>query len=92
MSAEVVLSSLADGVMLGGLDALVALEQGYTPFEGLELTGRVKATFLRGQLIHDRRRIVGPPAGRYVERPSAAAPGPTDAAESPGARDGRSAR
>ena len=27
-------------------------EQGYTPFEGLELTGRVKSTFLRGTLIY----------------------------------------
>jgi hypothetical protein len=31
MSAAVVLSSLANGVMLGGLYALVALGQGYSP-------------------------------------------------------------
>ena len=29
-------------------------EQGYSPFEGLELTGRVKSTFLRGNLVYDR--------------------------------------
>ena len=27
--------------------------QGYTPFEGVELTGRVKSTYLRGQLVYD---------------------------------------
>ena len=46
--------------------------QGYTPFEGQELTGQVRATFLRGQLIHDAGRIVGPPRGRYFRRPTPA--------------------
>jgi allantoinase len=44
--------------------------QGYTPFEGIEVTGRVKRTFLRGQLIYDGRQVVGPPRGQYVERPT----------------------
>ncbi|HET8578473.1 MAG TPA: dihydroorotase family protein [Methylomirabilota bacterium] len=44
--------------------------QGYTPFEGQELTGRVTATFLRGRLVFDGGRIVGPPLGRYLRRPS----------------------
>ena len=43
--------------------------QGYTPFEGQELTGQVQATFLRGHLIYERGAIVGPPRGRYVRRP-----------------------
>jgi allantoinase len=43
--------------------------QGYTPFEGLELTGQVQATFLRGQLVYETGRIVGPPEGRYLKRP-----------------------
>jgi allantoinase len=47
--------------------------QGYTPFEGQELTGRVEATFLRGRLAYERGTVVGPPLGRYVRRPS---PGP----------------
>lgn len=46
-------------------------KQGYTPFEGMELTGRVKRTFLRGKLIYDGR-IVGPAHGRYIKRPAAA--------------------
>ncbi len=49
--------------------------QGYTPFEGLELTGRVEATFLRGTLVFDRGEIVGAPQGRYLRRPQ---PAPTD--------------
>jgi allantoinase len=44
-------------------------QQGYTPFEGLELTGRVKSTFLRGSLIYDRGQIIGPARGRYLRRP-----------------------
>jgi len=43
--------------------------QGYTPFEGLELTGKVTSTYLRGRLIYDNGRIVGKPTGRYLARP-----------------------
>ena len=49
-------------------------EQGYTPFEGQELTGRVKTTFLRGQRIYDEGRIVGEARGRYLSRPTGATP------------------
>lgn len=45
-------------------------QQGYTPFEGHELTGRVKSTFLRGQLIYDGHNIIGPAHGQYLKRPS----------------------
>ena len=37
-------------------------QQGYTPFEGMELTGRVKSTFLRGELVYDQGKVVGPRA------------------------------
>jgi allantoinase len=50
--------------------------QGYTPFEGLELTGRVRATFVRGQLVYEDGKIVGPARGRYVSRPTAPPTGP----------------
>jgi len=43
--------------------------QGYTPFEGLELSGKVMSTYLRGRLIYDNGRIVGKPTGRYLKRP-----------------------
>jgi len=44
--------------------------QGYTPFEGQELTGRVKRTFLRGRLVYDNGNIVGPARGQYLRRPT----------------------
>jgi allantoinase len=44
--------------------------QGYTPFEGLELTGQVQATFLRGHQVYERGAIIGPPRGVYLHRPS----------------------
>ncbi len=44
--------------------------QGYTPFEGVELTGQVTATFLRGALAWENGRAVGPARGRYVRRPA----------------------
>jgi allantoinase len=44
-------------------------QQGYTPFEGMELSGRVKTTFLRGQRIYDDNQVVGKPIGRYLARP-----------------------
>jgi allantoinase len=43
--------------------------QGYTPFEGMELTARVVTTLLRGEVIYDEGEIVGPPRGQYLRRP-----------------------
>ena len=45
--------------------------QGYTPFEGVELAARVKATFLRGNLICENGEVLGKPQGQYLRRPSA---------------------
>jgi len=44
--------------------------QGYTPFEGIELSARVKATFLRGALICENGKVGGAPRGRYLHRPT----------------------
>jgi allantoinase len=44
--------------------------QGYTPFEGQELTGKVKFTFLRGQQTYANGNIVGPARGQYLKRPT----------------------
>jgi len=76
---------LQKGDIAAGLDADLALldpgrrftvhaaespsAQGYTPFEGQELTGQVTATFLRGALTWENDRPVGPARGRYVRRP-----------------------
>ena len=43
--------------------------QGYTPFEGLQLRGKVRSTYLRGHLICHDDKIVGEPRGRYLKRP-----------------------
>ena len=45
--------------------------QGYTPFEGLEMSARVEATFLRGQLICQDGQMLGKPRGEYLFRPTA---------------------
>jgi allantoinase len=45
--------------------------QGYTPFEGIELSARVKATFLRGQLVCENGTVMGQPRGKYLHRPTA---------------------
>lgn len=44
-------------------------QQGYTPFEGVELGARVKTTFLRGQRIFDNGEVIGDAGGRYLKRP-----------------------
>jgi allantoinase len=45
--------------------------QGYTPFEGIELGAKVKATFLRGELICENGNVVGKSRGCYLHRPTA---------------------
>ena len=45
--------------------------QGYTPFEGLELSARVEETFLRGHLIYLGGEVIGKPRGQYLHRPTA---------------------
>lgn len=45
--------------------------QGYTPFEGQELSGRVKSTYLRGRLIYHNGNTIGTASGRYLRRPTA---------------------
>jgi len=47
-----------------------ASTQGYTPFEGIELSARVKATLLRGELVCENGNVAGKPRGRYLHRPT----------------------
>lgn len=44
--------------------------QGYTPFEGMKLSGRVTSTYLRGGLVYDDGKVVGDAAGQYLSRPT----------------------
>ncbi len=44
--------------------------QGYSVFEGKEMTATVDSTFLRGKLIYDGARgAIGKPSGQYLHRP-----------------------
>lgn len=43
--------------------------QGYTPFEGIEVKGRVKTTFVRGNRVFDNGEMVGEMIGKYIPRP-----------------------
>ena len=45
--------------------------QGYTPFEGLELSATVSATYLRGHKIQENGQVLGKPRGVYLHRPTA---------------------
>jgi allantoinase len=45
--------------------------QGYTPFEGLELSARVESTYLRGSKIYGGGEVIGKPQGQYLHRPTA---------------------
>jgi allantoinase len=45
--------------------------QGYTPFEGIDLQGRVVHTLLRGNTVFENGEVVGPPIGQYQSRPTA---------------------
>jgi allantoinase len=45
--------------------------QQYSPFANMQLTAKVRKTFLRGQLIYDNGTIVGSPQGQYLQRPQA---------------------
>jgi len=46
-------------------------DQGYSVFEGMEMTATITSTYLRGQLIYDNGRSVGTPIGQYLHRPYA---------------------
>ena len=35
----------------------------------MELTGKVVTTFLRGNVIYDKGKVVGPARGKYLSRP-----------------------
>jgi allantoinase len=44
-------------------------QQGYSVFEGMEMSASVTSTFLRGRLIYDNGQAVGQPGGQYLHRP-----------------------
>lgn len=44
--------------------------QGYTPFEGIEMRGKVVRTLLRGTTVFENGEVVGTPTGQYQSRPT----------------------
>jgi allantoinase len=44
--------------------------QGYTPFEGIELSAQVRSTYLRGGRVYHAGDFEGPARGRYLHRPT----------------------
>jgi len=46
-------------------------DQGYSVFEGMEMSATVTSTFLRGRLIYDNGKAIGKPQGQYLHRPYA---------------------
>lgn len=44
--------------------------QGYSPFEGFEMTAQVTDTFVRGVQVLSDGVVTGQPAGRYLRRPT----------------------
>jgi allantoinase len=67
LDADVVLLDPNETFVCRGEDS--ESTQGYSVFEGIELTGRVKSTFLRGNLIYDNKQVIGSPQGKYLSRP-----------------------
>lgn len=67
MDADIVLVDPNRSQVIRAADSLSS--QGYTPFEGLELSARVTTTLLRGSVVYDNGTIVGQPRGRYLHRP-----------------------
>lgn len=49
-------------------------QQGYTPFEGQELTGKVKSTFVRGTRVYHNGEFTSAPIGEYIHRPTEPVP------------------
>jgi allantoinase len=73
---DIVVGYDADLVLLDPTETFVVRaeesesQQGHTPFEGQELTGKVKSTFVRGNRVYHNSEIVGPPLGQFIKRPT----------------------
>ncbi len=67
LDADLVLVDPNDSYVVRAEDS--ESQQGYSPFEGVELTARVKSTFVRGQRVFHDGEITGEPVGRFLHRP-----------------------
>jgi len=65
--ADIVLFDPAAGGVLTAAELHSAA--GFSPYEGIDLRGRVRTTISRGRVIYDRGRVIGSPGwGRFQER------------------------
>ncbi|MEZ5513674.1 MAG: dihydroorotase family protein [Steroidobacteraceae bacterium] len=65
--ADIVLVDPNKGFVASG--ELSESSQGYSVFEGMEMSASVVSTFLRGNLIYNQGKVVGEPLGQYLARP-----------------------
>lgn len=65
--ADIVLFDPSEEFVVRAADSFSA--QGYTPFEGMTLKGKVMKTILRGKVIFEDDKIVGEPCGQFLHRP-----------------------
>ena len=50
-------------------DADLHSAAGFSPYAGIELSGRVRTTICRGRVVYDRGKVTGEPGwGRFIER------------------------
>ena len=54
---------------MGHRSKRILFHQDYTPFEGINVTGKVETTFLRGHRVFDNGEIIGAPKGENLVRP-----------------------
>lgn len=66
--ADLVLFDPEETWTIHGEDSFSA--QQYTPFEGIEVTGKVKTTFVRGHCVYDNGEMQGEMVGKYQPRPT----------------------
>lgn len=66
LDADLVLLDPAETFVVRAADS--ESSQGYTPFEGQELTGKVCTTILRGHTVYDSGQVRGPAGGQYLAR------------------------
>ena len=65
--ADIALVDTGRSFMAGGKAS--ESDQGYSVFEGMEMSATVTSTFLRGHLVYDQGKPVGGRRGQYLHRP-----------------------
>lgn len=67
LDADLVLVDPDRSFVAGG--ALSESSQGYSVFEGMEMSATVTDTYLRGRRIYGDGKVIGAPTGQYLKRP-----------------------